>query len=191
MSAVASQKPPSTLRFLELPENGRDRMLIRNELWDKPTTYRNPFHSAVMMQLGHLILAWLELHPALNLKILGGEAGFCLRSEPSSFVGIDVAFAPKDRPMCSCKNRVVLEGPPLLAVEILSSSDRRREIEAKVAEYLAVGVPLVWIAEPHFRTVTIHRPGRPPRMVTEQDGLSGEEVLPEFLVPVRQIFEMM
>jgi hypothetical protein len=191
MSAVASQKPLSTHGFLELPENGHDRMLIRGELWDKPTTYRNPFHSAVMMQLGYLLQRWLRNCPGVLLKIPGGEAGFRLQSDPSSNVGIDVAVAPKDQPEYSYKNRVIREGPPLLAVEILSPSDRRPEIDAKVDEYLAVGAPLVWIVDPHFRTVTIHRPGRPPRMMTEQDDLSGEDVLPDFPVQVRQVFETM
>jgi len=191
MSAAIAIRQLTPEEFLELPEKGRDQTLIRGELWDRPMTYRNPFHSAVMMQLGYLVQVGLQSRPELQLKVLGGEAGFLLRNEPGSIVGIDVAVARKDQPKYAHKNRVILQGHPLLAAEILSPSDRQREIEAKIDEYLAVGVPLVWILDPHFRTVTIHRPGLPPKMLTEQDEISGDDVLPELRISVRQIFETM
>lgn len=177
--------------FLELPERGRDRMLICGKLWDRPMTYRNPFHSSVLVQLSYLLQSWVRLHPEHRLKVLGGDAGFLLRSEPDSIVGIDVAVARQDQPKYAHKGRVILQGHPLLAAEILSPSDRQRDIEAKVDEYLEVGVPLVWIVDPHYRTVTVHRPGLPPRMVTEQDQLTGEDTLPELRLQVREIFETM
>ena len=191
MATILSEKTLTVNEFLELPENRRDRMLIRGELWDKPMTYRNAFHSAVMMQLGHLLLIWLESRLDLNIKVVGGEAGFLLRKDPGSIVGIDVAVTQPDQPKYAHKNRVIFEGPPLLAAEILSPSDRQREIESKVDEYLAVSVPLVWILDPHFRTVTIHRPSQPPKMMSDSDELTGEGILPEFSIPVRKIFETM
>jgi hypothetical protein len=37
-------------------------------------------------------------------------------------------------------------------------------------------------------TVLAHRPGQPPRILTETDTLDGEDVVPGFSLPVREIF---
>ena len=47
----------------------------------------------------------------------------------------------------------------VMIAEVLSPSDTQEEIVERVEEYLACGVPLVWIFNPYFKTVTVHRPG--------------------------------
>ena len=41
---------------------------------------------------------------------------------------------------------------PLLCIEILSKDDRMSEIEERAQDYLAMGVPMVWIVDPKART---------------------------------------
>jgi len=41
---------------------------------------------------------------------------------------------------------------PLLCIEILSKDDRMSEIEERAEDYLAMGVPMVWIVDPKTRT---------------------------------------
>jgi hypothetical protein len=48
---------------------------------------------------------------------------------------------------------------------------------------------MVWIADPHFRTITIHRPAMAPEFFTEAQALSAENELPGFSVIVRNLFE--
>jgi len=191
MSTTVADRLLSVDEFLDLPENGRDRFLIRGRLWEKRMTYRSPFHSTVMMQAGYLLTAWLQSQKPVAAKVLGGEAGFRLRPDPGTIVGIDVAVVAKSLPYYSFKNRMVFDSTPLLAIEILSPSDRQRKIEAKVDEYLDVGVSLVWIVDPHFRTVTVHSPGSKPQMFASDDELSAEPVLPGLRFPVQRIFDML
>jgi len=41
--------------------------------------------------------------------------------------------------------------PPLIAIEVLSPDDRPREVELKLREYRAWGVPHVWLVDPRSR----------------------------------------
>lgn len=176
--------------FLSLPENGkRDRILIRGQLWESPMTYRNPFHSELMVTLGFLLKAWLRTAGSKAFKVVGGEAGFRLRAVPSTIVGIDVAVVSKDVGHFKQGKRVVFDGVPILAIEILSPSDRVAEVDAKVDEYLSVGVRQVWIVSPHFQTVEVHRPNLPPELFTGEAELTVEPDLPGLMFTVADIFE--
>ncbi len=48
-----------------------------------------------------------------------------------------------------------LEGPPLLAVEVLSPSTRRIDLGTKRLAYEAAGVPAYWLVDPDGPTLTV------------------------------------
>ena len=54
--------------------------------------------------------------------------------------------APKER---------IARTPPLLCIEILSPEDRMSRTLVKVDDYLAMGVPEVWVFDPDSRTVHV------------------------------------
>jgi Uma2 family endonuclease len=58
----------------------------------------------------------------------------------------------------------------------------------KVKEYLTVGVPLIWVVEPVFRTVTVYRPGQEPELLNSRQELVGDPQLPGFRAPVAALF---
>jgi Uma2 family endonuclease len=66
------------------------------------------------------------------------------------------------------------------------------EVEEKVIEYLRAGVPLIWVVNPHTRSVRIPRPRSSPRGsisdLTDADSINGEDVLPGFECPARFFF---
>jgi hypothetical protein len=47
---------------------------------------------------------------------------------------------------------------------------------------------VVLAVNPRWRTVLVHRPGQPPRLLTEADTLDGADVVPGWQPPVRAIF---
>ncbi len=78
--------------------------------------------------------------------------------------------------------------PPDLAVEVVSPNDLYYEVEEKVQEYLNAGVSLVWVIDPEVRVVRVHRADSTAAYLTENDELSGEDVLPGFRCRVRSLF---
>ena len=83
---------------------------------------------------------------------------------------------------------------PDLAVEVISPNDTADLVDEKVDEYLRVGVRLIWVVSPVTRTVRIHRPrtasaGRI-SILTSDETISGEDVLPGFSCPVKDFFEI-
>lgn len=77
---------------------------------------------------------------------------------------------------------------PDLAVEVISPNDEYEEVDAKIGDYLGVGVPLVWIVCPNNRTVTIIRgDGSSTRLQGDRE-IPGDPVLPGFNCPLRDFF---
>ena len=81
----------------------------------------------------------------------------------------------------------LFHGPPVLAVEILSPNDTHEDIVEMVRFYLEAGT-VVWVVDPDFETVAVHRPGREPETFHQQQEISGESYLPGFRVSVAAIF---
>ena len=79
--------------------------------------------------------------------------------------------------------------PPDLAIEVVSPSDVQSRIAAKALAYLNAGTRLVWVLEPVTKTVTVYRSERNIKMLTHEDTLTGEDVVPGFSCPVSQLFE--
>ena len=48
---------------------------------------------------------------------------------------------------------------------------------------------LDFVVNPRWQTVAVHRSGRPVRMLTIDDTLSGEDVVPGWSMPVRDLFD--
>ncbi len=81
---------------------------------------------------------------------------------------------------------------PDLAVEIISPSNTHREIRGKIEAYLAHGTQLVWIVYPEDKAVDVWR-AMPDGSLSKRtfginDTLYGESILPNFTLPIRDIF---
>lgn len=181
----------TTEQLYDLPDDGVDRELIRGELLEDPTTRRNPQHSGAEAKIAHYLLQWNDTQPEPRGRVYSGEASFRLRRDPDSTVGIDVAYASTDLPLVKIPGQgaAFLDGPPILAVEIVSPSDTYEKVATKILEYLACGVPIVWLADPTFRTVMSFRPDREPELFNALHDLTAEPTLPGFRVAVARIFD--
>jgi Uma2 family endonuclease len=190
VSTVAADRLMTIEEFEALPEEpGVERMLIRGVLWESSdVTARNKWHTAAIARISRWIDQWIDLLSPPFPVVASGEAGCRLKGDPGTRVGIDVAVFSADVAQMDVDDQVIFAGAPILAVEILSPSDKQEEIQAKIDEYLACGVKLVWIVDTHFRTVVVHRPDGPPEMFHGDEELVGDPHLPGLRVRVEQLF---
>jgi Uma2 family endonuclease len=186
---ATAQMQMTTEQLLALPEDGTDRWLIAGELRERPMTRRNRFHSRVNGRVSQLLIDWLDAQPEPRGQILSGEAGVILGHDPDTTLGIDVTYISAETIQRQTEDSTLVDGIPILVVEILSPSDTIEEVNEKIDVYLAARVPLVWIIDPHRRTVTVHEPDREPVLYNMRDELSGEPHLPGFRVAVARLFE--
>lgn len=198
--ALASSRPLTVEDLLKMPDDGIERDLIDGQLREWPAccddqdlgearmTRRNPDHCEAEISIGHELRKWLETRPRPRGKVVGGEAGFRIRRDPVCFVGIDVAYVSAEMAANRDRKLQFYDGPPILAVEILSPSDQHERVVEKVEKYLEVGT-VVWVADPYFRIVSVHRPGEPPVAYNERQELDGDPYLPGFRVVVARFFE--
>ncbi len=78
---------------------------------------------------------------------------------------------------------------PDFAVELVSETDDVEETRAKMQEYVDNGLRLGWLINPRTRQVEIYRLNQVVEVLQSPATLSGEEVLPRFVLDLQPIFE--
>ena len=52
----------------------------------------------------------------------------------------------------------IIRKPPAIAVEVLSPDDHAGDLEEKIADYLAFGVPYIWVINPESHRAYVYTP---------------------------------
>jgi Uma2 family endonuclease len=143
------------------------------------------YESYLAARLIHLLAGFVERH---RLGIVVGADGM-MRLAPGLVRIPDTSFVSWDQLPGRRVPRVpIADLAPDLAVEVISPGNTAREMEQKLQEYLAAGVRLVWYVLPEPREVHAHTAERHDVLTLDQE-LSGGDVLPGFVLPLRQLFE--
>ncbi|MGA7952022.1 MAG: Uma2 family endonuclease [Gloeobacterales cyanobacterium] len=77
---------------------------------------------------------------------------------------------------------------PDFVIELMSPSDTLKTIQEKMQEYIDNGVKLGWLLNRKEHKAEIHRIGRDVETLQSPTSLSGEEILPEFVLDLRSIW---
>jgi Uma2 family endonuclease len=78
---------------------------------------------------------------------------------------------------------------PDFAVELVSESDELKDTQEKMHEYIANGLRLGWLINPKNQQVEIYYPNQEVKILQSPATLSGEDVLPGFVLDLQPIFE--
>ncbi len=73
---------------------------------------------------------------------------------------------------------------PDFVIELRSPTDNLELLQTKMQEYMDAGVRLGWMLNPQEQQVEIYRQGQPKEVRQLPTELSGEDVLPGFVLPV-------
>lgn len=170
--------------LLRLPDDGLRHELVRGELTTMaPTGWEHGCES------GELTASLLPFARAHRLgRVATGEPGFLLATDPDTVRAPDVAFVRRERLPAGGPVRGYFPGAPDLAVEVISPNDLYAEVDEKVAAWLEHGTQIVFVVNPRRQTVAVHRPGQPVPILGIDGVLDGEDVVPGWTMPVRDLF---
>jgi Uma2 family endonuclease len=189
MATDATTRPMTTDEFLQLAdEEGVTRELIDGVLVERPVTTRSPKHSKAVTRISKMLDNWLDEQAETDGVVASGEVRCRLATDPDLIVGVDVVYYEGKDAVRQCEEDSLFDGPPIIAVEVLSPSDTHEGVVEKIRRYLSTGTRQVWIADPDLRTVTIHRANANATLRNASQDLTAEPELPGFCVAVRDLF---
>lgn len=157
--------------------------LVRGEVIELPAPTKP--HGAICINVSWFLNGYVRQRGKGYLTC--NDSGVILERDPDTVRGPDVAYY-EDASSFAELHPKYGEIPPRLAVEVLSPSDRADRVMRKVTDYLRNGVELVWVIDPEARTVTVYRPDNGPRVLFENDTLTGDDVLSGFRCPAIDLF---
>jgi Uma2 family endonuclease len=183
MNAVASKASYTVDDLLAMPDE-KDY-----ELWDGRLVERNTcVRSRLIISKIHSILTSYRRKNPCGWLLPEGSGFRCFPGANRTVRRPDVSFIREERLPPKVWAEIYLPIPPDLATIVISAKDRVGDLYKEVADYLGVGVPLVWVVHPVLRAVCVHRAGGPVSWLGERDELSGEGVLPGFCCRVADLF---
>jgi Uma2 family endonuclease len=154
------------------------------ELYNGRVVYKmaNYQHGKIQTNLIRLLGKYLDNHPIGDIV---SETNFRLWDDrPNESRIPDVCFVAKDRVPKNMRRFPAMS--PELAVEIVSEDDSYKKISEKVKAYLQQGAKMVWVIFASTREVLVCT-ARGKHYV--DNVLTAPEVLPDFNLPVKEIFD--
>jgi len=183
MSVITPKKLLTAEEFFLLPEptDGSQQELVRGEVITMPPP--GGLHGVGCVKVVRRLAGYVEDN---HLGVVTcNDAGFVTERAPDSVRGPDVAYWAKERlPVVPTG---YIEIAPDMLVEVLSPSNTSKQIRAKLKEYFAKGVRLVWVIAPEDRTLTVYRTIDEGRVLHETAKVTGEDVLPDFTCRVSDL----
>jgi Uma2 family endonuclease len=157
--------------------------LINGEL--RTTSPTGEEHAALTILLASSLLAACRANGVG--RVLGGDPGFRLSSNPDTVRAPDVAV------LIGSKAQGDLDpgyrtGAPDMAIEVISPHDLYTEVDEKVEAWLAAGCAIVLVVNPRRRTVAEHRADRSVRVLGIEDILQAEDLIPGWRLPLKELF---
>jgi Uma2 family endonuclease len=119
--------------------------------------------------------------------VVTGETGFILSRNPDTVRAADVAFLRKQRVPAE-GSPGFFDGPPDLAIEVISPSDRMSDVHAKIEEWLAAGTQSVWAVDPPNRWIDVYQGDGKVVRYRAADTLRDERFLPGFTMQLAEVF---
>ncbi len=178
-------EPITAEQLLKMDAKGMRGELIRGVFC--PTMSAGMKHGEIVVNL--VMFLGAEIKPNRLGRLMASDSGVKVETDPDTVREPDIAYFSRDRLALDADVPGYAEVPPDLVVEVVSPSDSVRGINDKARMWLDAGVQLVWVLWPETKMIEAHRPAQPVTTLRETDTLTAEEILPQFKVPIKDIFD--
>ncbi|MGQ0649537.1 MAG: Uma2 family endonuclease [Gemmatimonadaceae bacterium] len=161
MSMATETKRWTLEEVHSLPDDGNTYELVHGDLLVTPPP-SDP-HETIAARLTRILDPYVATH----------DLGLVYRPKAVIRIGSDVQVEPDlmvRRPHPDPEGAWETAPLPILVVEILSGSTRRRDLGLKRDLYAAFGIPEYWVIDRTVRTILICRPGE--EALTLSDGVT-------------------
>jgi Uma2 family endonuclease len=170
--------------FARLPnEDGYRHELVRGRIVRSPGP--GGMHGEVEAHLVWVLKQYLQRYPVGRL--LSGGASYVLERGPDTVRGPDISFISEERVRGDRLPETWPDYAPDLVIEILSPSNRPRQMAERRADLFRAGCREIWILAPRRTTVTIHRADGTEIELRAADVVTSD-LLPGFRSPVAALF---
>ncbi len=172
--------------WCRLPENENRRYeLNRGRVVEVPSP--GCLHGVVCGWIAYLL--WGYVRRRDTGRVATNDTGLLVNRNPDTLRGPDIMLFEQAHAIEQLNPRYTDEVPRLV-VEVRSPSDNFSRMMERSSQYLAHGVPLVWLVDPLERAITVFRGQEFHRVLDETDLLTGNGVLPDLSIPVAQLFHL-
>jgi len=169
--------------LLAMPHDGRRRELVAGRVVEMAPAGFD--HEALALEVGAALANWARATAAG--RAVASSAGFVVSRAPDTVRAPDGAYIAADRlPRRGATG--FCEVIPDLVFEVVSPGDRPGEVMAKAAEWLAVGVKVVWVFWPAEQVVQVWRTVTDIQRLVAGDVLTCDDLLPGFALPLALVF---
>ncbi len=180
-SSVETQKEWTADEFFHSPLSQNHEIVEGELIKTMPAGF---IRGVIALRAGRLIGNFVEEY---NLgEVVAAETGFILGKK--SFRGADAAFISTENLQKYGYPQSFFPVAPDLAVEVASPGNSSEELMEKVNLYLQGGSKMVWIFYPKTKIVTVFRLNNVISLLRENETLDGEDVLPNFRLPLSKVF---
>jgi Uma2 family endonuclease len=165
----------------QLPDDDHRYALIRGELYRMPPPMSR--HGRIVSRFNWHLYGRVREY---GLGEVYDQSGFILEREPDTLLGPDLSFVRAAHEPADPDGYPELA--PNLVLEVASPSQTGPSISETVAIYREAGVRLIWVVDPARRMVRVFRLDGTELLLTADDEIDGEDVLPGFRLPVAELF---
>lgn len=149
--------------------------------------YKMPPSSMLPSKIGARILMYIGYH------LLEHDLGHLTGADGAYILSDDYTYAP-DVGFISYENQAeeieqdFIPHAPDFAVEVISPTDNIQTVRDKAKIYLAHGTQLVWLVFPKSTMIEVYRQDADVEIKILDDTVTGDPVLPDFSLALKQIF---
>jgi Uma2 family endonuclease len=173
-------------QFFQLCQNNRELKFERNANGDvvimSPTGGETGNYNA-----GLTAQLWLWNQEHKLGKVFDSSTGFKLPNRANRSPDVSWITLERWNTLTAAQRKQFIPLCPDFVIELRSASDRLQILQDKMKEYIENGTRLGWLINPQSRQVGIYRQNQDIQVLDAPQTLSGEEVLPGFILHLEQI----